>query len=55
MDLLVPTSIVLDLFGTGISDDSFRRFCIKGYCPVASQLDSRAPFSATAMNLERFS
>jgi hypothetical protein len=33
MGLLVPTSLVLDLFGTGISDDSFCRFCLKGYCP----------------------
>jgi len=35
---------LLDLFGTGISDDSFCRFCIKGYCPVSSQLDSLAAF-----------
>ncbi len=42
MGLSVPTSLVLDLFGTGIGDDSFRCFCIKGFHPVVSAWKSSA-------------
>jgi hypothetical protein len=36
MGLSVPTPLVLDLFGAGIGDDSFRCFCIKCLYPVSS-------------------
>ena len=39
MGLSVPTSLVLDLFGAGIGDDSFCCFCIKGLYPVLSNSD----------------